>query len=88
MSSKPSPRERARQIIADYQTGKGAFAGISPSKATDIIKTTPQDAKPNPTAAARREAMIQRQADPTDAMSNIVNPHQWEITEQRRKQNG
>ena len=88
MSSKPSPRERARQIIADFETGKGAFARISPSKTTATTEATPQDEKPNPTAAARREAMIQRQADPTDAMSNIVNPHQWEITEQRRKQNG
>lgn len=46
MSSKPSPRERARQIISDFETGKGAFAGIS--KATGKAEATPQDAKPTP----------------------------------------
>lgn len=86
MSSKPSPRERARQIIADYQTGAGSFAGIT--KATGKAEATPQAEKPTPSADSRREAMIQRQADPADSMKNVVNPYQWEITEQRRKQNG
>lgn len=65
MSNKPSPRERAKKIIADYRTGAGSFAEIT--KATGKAEATTQDAKPTPSADARREAMIQRQANPADA---------------------
>ena len=87
MSSKPSPRERARQIIADYKAEAGAFAGINPTKATAKAEATPQDANPTPSADARREAMIQRQADPTNAMEGHTNRHQWQRTLERREKN-
>lgn len=87
MSSKPSPRERAKKIISDYQTGKGAFAGISPTKTTGKAEATPQGANPTPSADARREAMIQRQADPTNAMEGHTNRHQWQRTLERRAKN-
>ena len=87
MSDKPSPRERAKKIISDYQTGKGAFAGISPTKTTGKAEATPQDANPTPSADARREAMIQRQADPTNAMEGHVNRHEWQRTLERREKN-
>ena len=83
MSTKPSPRERARQIIQAFETGAGAFAGITPSKAT----TTPQSEKPTPSADARREAMIARQANPVDAMKDVVNRRAWERTLERREKN-
>lgn len=84
MSSKPSHRERARQIISDYQAGTGAF---SPTKATATTEATPQAEKPTPSAAARREAMIQRQADPTNAMEGRINRRAWERTLERRERN-
>ena len=87
MSSKTDPRERAKQIIADYQTGAGAFAGISPTKATGKAEATPQAEKPTPSADARREAMIQRQGDPTNAMEKVINRRAWERTLERRERN-
>lgn len=87
MSSKPSPRERAQQIISAYKTGTGSFAGISPSKTTGKAEATPQGANPTPSADARREAMIQRQADPTNAMEGHTNRHQWQRTLERRAKN-
>lgn len=87
MSTKPSPRERAKQIIAAYQTGKGAFAGINPTKAAAATEATPQSEKPTPSADARREAMIARQADPTNAMEGHTNRHQWQRTLERRAKN-
>lgn len=85
MSNKPDPRARARQIISDFETGKGAFAGIT--KATGKAEATTQDAKPTPSADARREAMIQRQADPVNAMEGVINRRAWERTLERREKN-
>ena len=85
MSSKTDPRERAKRIISDFETGAGSFAGIT--KATGKAEATPQGAKPTPSADARREAMIQRQADPTNAMKGHVNRHEWQRTLDRREKN-
>ena len=85
MSSKTDPRERAKKIISDFETGKGAFSGIT--KATGKAEATTQDAKPTPSADARREAMIQRQADPTNAMEGRINRRAWERTLERRERN-
>lgn len=87
MSSKPSPRERAKKIISDYQTGKGPFAGINPTKTTGKAEATPQDANPTPSADTRREAMIQRQANPVNAMEGVINRRAWERTLERRERN-
>ena len=58
-----SPRERAKQIISDYESGSGRFSGMGKP-------TFPSTNKPTGAEAARSK-MLEKQQDPERDLKNM-----------------
>ena len=89
-----SPRERAKQIISDYESGSGRFSGMSkptfpstnkptyPATFEPTYKSTYGTNKPTGADSARSK-MIERQQDPDKVYSAIKNSYQRQLARNR-----
>lgn len=62
-----SPRERAKQIISDYESGSGRFSGMGKQPTPGTYGSTygSNKVKDKPTGAeAARSKMLEKQQDP------------------------
>ena len=94
-----SPRERAKQIISDYESGSGRFSGMGkqPTFPSTNRPTYPatypgtygstygsNKVKDKPTGAdSARSKMIERQQDPDKVYSAIKNSYQRQLARDR-----
>lgn len=89
-----SPRERAKQIISDYESGSGRFSGMGkptfpstnkptyPATFEPTYKSTYGTNKPTGAEAARSK-MLEKQQDPERDLKNM-NKYQAGLVRKRR----